>query len=71
MNRETAQRISGNLLEASRLMNEAALVAKEHATEEEFVVVRNAVGIAMAELLLEVLNRLYRDHPDLKPEGFD
>ena len=52
-------------------MDDAASIAKEHATQEEFVVIRDAVGVAMGELLLEVLNRLYRDHPDVKPDGFD
>ncbi len=71
MNRETAHRISTKLLEASKLLDDATSIAKEDASLEEFTVIRNAVGVAMGELLLEVLNPLYRDHPDIRPKGFD
>lgn len=71
LKKETAKRISDKLLEASKLMDDATSIAREEATPEEFLIVRDAVGVAMGELLLEVLNRLYNDHPDIKPKGLD
>ena len=66
-----AQQISDGLLEASRLMNDVVSIAKEEATPEEFIAIRNAVGTAMGELLTEILNPLYYHYPDMKPEGLD
>jgi len=32
---------------------------------------RLAAAKVMGEMLLEVMNPLYREHPELKPEGLD
>jgi len=36
--------------------------------DEDFQIYRSAVGEIMGAILLEVLNPLYRTHPELKPK---
>lgn len=71
MKKEAAQQMSDSLLEASRLMDSVVSIAKGEVTPEEFLAIRNAVGTAMGELLLEILNPLYQHHPDIKPKRLD
>jgi hypothetical protein len=55
---------------AARLDASVDLV-KSRCSAEEFDVYRMAVGKVMADIFVEVMNPLYRQHPDLKPAGLD
>ncbi len=62
-----AQQISNLMLEfQSRLDNSIAMV-RANCSPEEFANYRRAVGRVMGEMLLAVLNPLYKEHPSLKP----
>ncbi|QWF19131.1 hypothetical protein [Lysobacter capsici] len=67
--KRVAQEVSEKLLKASFLMNQSMLLVQEKCSEGELHVLREGLSKAMAELLLEVLNPLYQEHPDLAPEG--
>ena len=68
---ELAKQISDRVRDAARLMNEVAALAQDQASREEFAVVRHAVGAVMGEMLTEILNPLYRAHPELTPAGWE
>lgn len=65
--RNVAAEVSKCLLEANRLLNQAVAVANAGSSMEEFSAFRLAIGKVLGELLVEVVNPLYRQHPDLKP----
>jgi hypothetical protein len=66
-----AEQINNLMLEyGSKLDNSLALVKKE-CDEEDFLAYRNAVGKLLAMMLTEVMNPLYKEHPDLKPKELD
>lgn len=67
-NKDVAQKISLLMLEYGSRINESIAHVKEHCSEEEFKVYRKAAGIIMGEMLINVMNPLYREHPDLKPK---
>lgn len=49
-------------------LNESVALAKERCTDAEFKAYRTVVGTLMGEMLLSVMNPLYKEHPDLKPK---
>jgi hypothetical protein len=59
------------MLEFSMRLNRSILTVEERCSPEEFRVYRLAAGHILGEMLLEVMNLLYAEHPSLKPPGFD
>jgi hypothetical protein len=68
---EVARHLSENSLQAARLLNDMLFLAQAKCPESEFAPLRLAVGEVLGDLLLGVLNPLYRRHPALKPAGLD
>lgn len=68
---KVAVQVSESVLEVNRLLNDALRLVQEECSEAEFSEFRHAVGQVLGELLLEIVNPLYRQHPKLKPEGLD
>ena len=69
MRRDVAERMSLVLIEQSAQLNALVRLIQSTSTTEEFRKYRRGVGKVMAEILLELLNPIYAEHPDLKPEG--
>jgi hypothetical protein len=69
--KSVAQQISELMLEYSERINESIRLVQEKCSPEEFKTYRLAAAKVMGEMFLEVMKPLYREHPDLKPEGLD
>jgi hypothetical protein len=67
--KQTASEIGNRVLEVNRLLNEAVSIAHARCPTAEFSAFRLAVGQVLGELLLTIVNPLYQEHPDIKPEG--
>lgn len=66
-----AGRVSTLMLEASGSLNEAAaLIAESSCSEAEKQRLFLAIGAAMGTIGTEVLNEIFRSHPELKPLDF-
>jgi hypothetical protein len=65
--KSVASEVSGYVLEVNRLLNRAAAAVTKSTSTEESAVFNRAIGEVLGVLLLEVVNPLYRAHPDLKP----
>ncbi|MGH1375979.1 MAG: hypothetical protein ACRBCK_06480 [Alphaproteobacteria bacterium] len=70
-NKDVAKSVNKILLDCSSEINASILYVKENGSEEDFLVYRRAMSKILGELLLEGLNPLYADNPELKPDGFD
>jgi len=57
------------MIEFSGRIDRSILIVEEQCSSEEFKVYRLAAAKGLAEILLEVLNPLYAEQPDLKPPG--
>lgn len=66
-NEIAAGEINTMLLGLSERLNESIRMVQETCDDEDFKIYRRAAGKVMGEILLEVLNPLYEDHPSLKP----
>jgi hypothetical protein len=64
-----AKRVSDLMLEIGDRVNESIAEIRTACPPDEFANYRRAAGAVMAEILLQVLNPLYRDHPSLRPPG--
>jgi hypothetical protein len=66
-----AQQISDLMLEFAARLERSTIAVQEKCPPEEFKTYRLAVGKIMGEMLLEVMNPLYAQHPSIKPPGLD
>ena len=69
MNKDIAAQISALMLEYGAKLDESVRLVMEACPENQFLAYRAAVGKVMGEMLTEIMNPLYEEHPDLKPEG--
>jgi hypothetical protein len=66
-----ARRISDLMIEISGRLDTSIANVRDQCSSEEFQAYRRAVGGILGEILLEVLNPLYAEHPALKPPEMD
>ena len=69
--RAVAKEIVDLLLDFSQKLERSVGAVKQALPEEEFLDYRKRVGIVLTDVLIEFLNPIFREHPDLKPKGFD
>jgi hypothetical protein len=62
-----AQQVSDLMVEFGGRLNDSIIAVQEQCSPEEFKAYRLAVAKIMAEMLLEVMNPLYAQHPSIKP----
>lgn len=68
MEKRYASEISDLMLEFSGRLNCSLRVIMEECPAQDFSDYRNAVGKIMEIMLLDVMNPIYKQHPDLKPD---
>jgi hypothetical protein len=68
-NDQVAQEVSDGLLEVHRLLNDMVLLVHDRCPADESVTFRAAIGQVLGDILLNVVNPLYRQHPDIRPAG--
>lgn len=66
-----ARRISDLMIEVSARLDSSIVTVRDQCSSEEFRAYQHAVGAVLGEILLEVLNPLYAEHPSLKPPEMD
>jgi hypothetical protein len=67
--KEIAGKINDLMLDYGWRIDETIALVKQYCSKEEFEAYRNAAGKVLGEMLLEVMNPIYKEHPDLKPKG--
>lgn len=67
MKKEVAEAINKLMLEYGAKLDDSVRLVMESCSQPEFESYRAAVGQIMGTMLLDVMNPIYREHPDLKP----
>ena len=67
MRKEIAQEISSLMLEYGAKLDSSVALVMANGSAEEAQRYRRAVGKIMGEMLIEIMNPIYAEHPDLKP----
>ena len=68
---EVAQYISDLMIEFGGRLDSSIQVVGAQVPQEELQAYKRAVGKVLGEMLLEIMNPLYRVHPSLKPHGLE
>jgi hypothetical protein len=71
MDEDTAKQLMARAKDCIELFNEMVELAQSHCDQDEERVVRHAVGFALSELLDRLIVPIFREYPDLIPEGSD
>ena len=66
-NKKIAKEISNLMLSIGAKLDGSVALVKYECDEEDLKKYRKAVGKVLGEMLLEVMNPIYEDHPDIKP----
>jgi hypothetical protein len=69
MDKQTAAQIRELLLECAGKVDESIGLMQKSSSQDEFQEYRRAAGRIMGAIYFEVLEPIYREHPDLQPEG--
>lgn len=68
MEKVVASKINELMLEYSAKLTESLRLVHETCTDKEYVAYRAVVAKLLGDMLLDVMNPIYAEHPDLKPE---
>jgi hypothetical protein len=69
-NKEVAQYLSQVMIETGSRLNEFLYEVQEKCSEADFKRCKRAVGSVLGTIAIDVLNPLYSEHPDIKPEEY-
>lgn len=67
MTKDTAKKLSDLMISISHQFAESLGVVEDAESAEDYERYRDAVSKVMMEMLIEIMNPLYAEHPDLKP----
>jgi hypothetical protein len=68
MDQETAKKLIGLMLDCSKKLDDAIVLMTESASGDDAMKLRRAAGKIMGHIFLEILDPVYREHPELEPE---
>jgi hypothetical protein len=71
MKREVAKQIGLLMVEYGARLDESVQLVMDTSSNDEFVAYRSAVAKIMGYMLLDVMNPIYGEYPDLKPDEMD
>jgi len=71
MDASVAREINELMLKYGAELNSSVGLVKSHCTKEEFESYRGAVARILGYMFLDIMNPLYREHPELKPSDFE
>jgi len=67
MKKDVAETINRLMLEYGAKLDSSVKLVMDTSSAEEFEAYRLAVGQIMGTMLLDIMNPIYREHPELKP----
>jgi hypothetical protein len=68
---DVAAEMSRRVIEIMGLLDSSVHFVQENCTEEEFKVLRLSIGKVMGKLVIEVMNPLYANNPEVKPPEYE
>ncbi|MCP3669199.1 MAG: hypothetical protein GY814_01925 [Gammaproteobacteria bacterium] len=71
MKKEVATEIVDLMMEFGGRLNQSVALVQDNCSEDELVSYRRAVGKLMGAMLLDVMNPIFDEHPELKPDQLE
>ena len=69
--KDIAREINELMLEYSKKIDTTIAQVQSSCSNEEFEKYRKASGVVLGNILLEIMNPIYKEHPDLKPKELE
>lgn len=71
MHRDVAEKVVSECIQTSARLNSLLREVEADCSADEFKKLKRGIGAVLGSLLIEVLNPLLNEHPDLRPTGLD
>ncbi|SEB19137.1 hypothetical protein [Marinobacterium iners] len=71
MKKEVATEIVDLMVEFGDRLNQSVAMVQKDCSEDELVVYRRAAGKLMGTMLLDIMNPIFDEHPDLKSDRLE
>jgi hypothetical protein len=68
VHKDIAKEVVDLMLNHGAELDKLLISIKENCSEEEFIKYRGAIGHIMGRMLTDVMNPIFKEHPDLKPK---
>lgn len=68
MKKKVAIEIVDLMLDFGNRLNASVALVQNNCTDDELVEYRRAVGKLMGDMLLNIMNPIFEEHPELKPD---
>lgn len=69
-NKKVAKHIGKLMGDITSQLNDSLILVQEECTDEEFKLYRDGVAHILGVMLVRVMNPLYMENPDIKPDDF-
>ncbi len=67
--KDIAKEVNNLMLEYQSKLSESVAIVRDNCNEKEVYDYRKAVGNILGNMITQVMNPIYKEHPDLKPEN--
>lgn len=71
MNKQIASEIVELMVEFGGRLNQSVILVQDSCPEDQLVCYRRAVGKLMGSMLLDIMNPIFDEYPELKPEQLE
>ncbi len=71
MDIKVAKQVNELMLTYGEKLDESIKLVKDNCSKEEYIDYRNAVGKIMGYMLIDIMNKIYCEHPSLKPDELE
>lgn len=71
MNKQISSEIIELMVEFGGRLNQSVILIQDSCPEDELVCYRSAVGKLMGNMLLDIMNPIFEEHPELKPDQLE
>ncbi|WP_444935805.1 hypothetical protein ACJJIW_16870 [Microbulbifer sp. JMSA004] len=71
MKKEVAGEIVSLMLEFGARLDQSVALVQDNCSKDELVSYRRAVGKLMGNMLLDIMNPIFNEHPELKPDELE
>ncbi len=71
MDKEAAEKLSVLMMQINAMLDQSVAFVRDHDTDENFEEYRQVIGKIMGSLYLDVEEKIWHKHPELRPKQMD
>ncbi|WP_075188146.1 hypothetical protein [Teredinibacter haidensis] len=71
MKKQVATEVIDLMVEFGDRLNQSVTLVQDHCSKDELDAYRRSVGKLMGNMLLDIMNPIFDEHPELKPDQLE